>query len=90
MDYIFFIKANVTLDVNPNECRDVAYVSAEKLKEMFKDDCKFSFFYFVLSNSLALLFTPWFKLICDSYLFKWWASIDEIENFRDDSINRML
>lgn len=41
MDYIFFIKANVTLDVNPNECRDVAYVSAEKLKEMFKDDCKF-------------------------------------------------
>lgn len=92
MDYILFIKANVTLDVNPNECKDVKYVSASELKNMFQDDCKyFASNIMILSNNcIALLFTPWFKLICDSYLFKWWDSIDEIEKFQDRSINRML
>lgn len=40
VDYIFIIKSKVTLDANPNEVRDVKYVSEKELKEMFKDDCK--------------------------------------------------
>lgn len=41
VDYIFIVKAPVTLNVNPNEIRDSKYVSVAELKEMFKDECKF-------------------------------------------------
>ena len=56
VDYILFIKATVDLAPNLNEVQDTRYVSAEELKEMFKDE--------------KLKFTPWFKLICHSMLFE--------------------
>ncbi|KAH0558500.1 isopentenyl-diphosphate delta-isomerase idi1 [Trichoglossum hirsutum] len=63
IDYILFIKADVSLDVNPNEVKDTRYVNAEELRAMFKND--------------KLAFTPWFKLICKSMLFEWWEHLDE-------------
>ena len=62
VDYILFIKANVDLDINKNEVRDTQYVTPEKLKQQFDDP--------------SLLFTPWFKLICNSMLFEWWQNLD--------------
>jgi len=62
IDYILFIKADVDLAPNPNEAKDTRYVSADELKMMFKDP--------------NLKFTPWFKLICHSLLFEWWAHLD--------------
>ncbi|KAI9732367.1 MAG: isopentenyl-diphosphate delta-isomerase idi1 [Cirrosporium novae-zelandiae] len=78
MDYILFIKADVDLDVNPNEAQDSKYVTAEELKTMFKDP--------------SLKFTPWFKLICESMLFEWWAHLDEgLEKYIGErEIRRML
>ncbi|KAI5287915.1 isopentenyl-diphosphate delta-isomerase idi1 [Ascosphaera aggregata] len=61
IDYILFIQADVDLEPRPNEVRDVAYVSQEELREMFKDP--------------SLKFTPWFKLICESMLFEWWQAL---------------
>jgi len=53
-------------------------VSAEKLEELFDDP--------------TLKFTPWFKLICQSMLFEWWAHLDsglgKYEN--EQEIRRML
>lgn len=62
IDYILFIKANVDLDINPNEVRDARYVTAEDLKAMFKQG--------------DLKFTPWFKLICESMMFEWWENLN--------------
>lgn len=62
VDYILFIKANVDLDINKNEVRDTQYVTPEKLKQQFDDP--------------SLVFTPWFKLICNSMLFEWWQNLD--------------
>lgn len=76
IDYILFIRSNPNLAVNPNEVKDTCWVSPEELKEMFKDQ--------------SLLFTPWFKLICESYLFNWWNNIDTAEQFQDGKIHRML
>lgn len=78
VDYILFIKADVDLDVNPNEVRATKYVSEDDLKTMFKDD--------------SLLFTPWFKLICQSMLFEWWSSIDQgLDKYKGETaIRRML
>ncbi|CAN6596229.1 isopentenyl-diphosphate delta-isomerase [Trichomonascus vanleenenianus] len=76
IDYILFIKSDPVLNVNPNEVKDTRYVSADELKEMFKDE--------------SLTFTPWFKLICESYLFKWWDNLDDVQKFKEDAIRRML
>ncbi|KAI9801734.1 MAG: isopentenyl-diphosphate delta-isomerase idi1 [Sarcosagium campestre] len=63
IDYILFIKADVTLDINPNEVQATRYVSEGELKEMFTDE--------------KLKFTPWFKLICHTMLFEWWDHLDD-------------
>ncbi|KAF2459207.1 isopentenyl pyrophosphate,dimethylallyl pyrophosphate isomerase [Lineolata rhizophorae] len=62
IDYILFIRADPTVEPNPNEVRDTRYVSADELRAMFEDD--------------NLKFTPWFKLICNSMLFEWWENLD--------------
>ncbi|KAI9789813.1 MAG: isopentenyl-diphosphate delta-isomerase idi1 [Peltula sp. TS41687] len=78
IDYILFIKADVDLDVNPNEVRDVRYVSEEDLRSMF--------------GRADLPFTPWFQLICNTMLFEWWQNLDGgLERFkRETEIRRML
>jgi len=62
---------------NPNEARDTKYVSPDELREFFKDT--------------SLKFTPWFKLICESMLFKWWESLDSgLERYiNEQEIRRM-
>ncbi|KAF2747799.1 isopentenyl-diphosphate delta isomeras-like protein 1 [Sporormia fimetaria CBS 119925] len=62
IDYILFIKADVDLDVNPNEVRDTCFVSQDDLRTMFQDK--------------SLKFTPWFKLICESMLYEWWDHLN--------------
>ncbi|KAK3944910.1 isopentenyl-diphosphate delta-isomerase [Diplogelasinospora grovesii] len=78
IDYILFIKANVDLDPNENEVQATKYVSADELKELFKDP--------------SLKFTPWFKLICESMLFEWWQHLDSgLEKYENEQhIRRML
>lgn len=78
IDYILFIKADVDLKANPNEVQDTKYVSEADLKEMFKDD--------------KLLFTPWFKLICQSMMFEWWEHLNSgLEKYLNEpEIRRML
>ncbi|CUM63013.1 uncharacterized protein PRCAT00000575001 [Priceomyces carsonii] len=78
IDYILILKTknNITLDANSNEVKDHKYVSADDLKAMFEDD--------------SLIFTPWFKLICQTFLFKWWSNLDDLGKFEDDEIHRLL
>lgn len=76
VDYILFIQANVTLDINPNEIMDAKYVTADELKTMFREE--------------GLIFTPWFKLICETMLFEWWSSYDNLEKYKNEQgIRRM-
>ncbi|KAI8989567.1 isopentenyl-diphosphate delta-isomerase [Pilobolus umbonatus] len=76
IDYIFFMKADVDLNVNINEIRDVKYVTADELKAMFADP--------------NVPMTPWFKLICKTFLFKWWSQLDTIEKVKpDNTIHRL-
>jgi isopentenyl-diphosphate delta-isomerase len=76
IDYILFIKAKVELNINPNEVQAYEYVSADELREMFKDE--------------KLSFTPWFKLICNTMLFEWWSNLDNLDAFTNETqIRRM-
>ncbi|KAI7879934.1 isopentenyl-diphosphate delta-isomerase [Lichtheimia hyalospora FSU 10163] len=71
IDYIFFIKTNVTLDANPNEVSNVKYVTQDELRAMM--------------NNSDVPMTPWFKLICDTFLFKWWENMDSLESQKDEN-----
>ncbi|PGH13621.1 isopentenyl-diphosphate delta-isomerase [Polytolypa hystricis UAMH7299] len=78
IDYILFIQADVELTINPNEVRDSTWVSADELKKMFEEP--------------GLKFTPWFKLICNTFLFDWWSKLgtEEFEKFKNDrTLHRM-
>jgi isopentenyl-diphosphate delta-isomerase len=58
--------------------RATDYVSADELKAKFQDK--------------NLVFTPWFKLICESMLFEWWEHLDEgLDKYVNETqIRRML
>ncbi|KAG0170201.1 isopentenyl-diphosphate delta-isomerase idi1 [Apophysomyces sp. BC1034] len=76
IDYIFFIKADVDFEENPNEVRAVKYVTPDELRAMFADK--------------SVPMTPWFKLICNTFLFKWWNKLDTIESEKDiETIHRL-
>ncbi|ODQ64051.1 Isopentenyldiphosphate isomerase [Nadsonia fulvescens var. elongata DSM 6958] len=76
IDYILIIKANPVIVPNYNEVKDIKYVNADELKAMFKNP--------------ELSFTPWFKLICETYLFKWWDNLSNLDSFVEEDITRML
>lgn len=78
IDYILFIKADVDLDINPNEVQDTKYVSPDELKTMFSEG--------------KLQFTPWFKLICQTMMFEWWEHLDSgLDKYKGETeIRRML
>ncbi|KAI9723921.1 MAG: isopentenyl-diphosphate delta-isomerase idi1 [Candelaria pacifica] len=77
IDYILFIKADVDLDINPNEVQYTRYVSDVELRAMFKEG--------------TLKFTPWFRLICQSMLFEWWEHLDKgLEGYQAEAIIRRM
>jgi isopentenyl-diphosphate delta-isomerase len=69
IDYILFVEAAVTLDPNPNEVRDTRWVSADELRQMFRDVETRT------GKDAALKYTPWFRLICEGMLFEWWDKL---------------
>ncbi|KAK5244753.1 isopentenyl-diphosphate delta-isomerase idi1 [Exophiala xenobiotica] len=87
IDYILFIEADVTLDINKNEVQDTRWVSPEELRQMFKDVESRS------GKDQALKYTPWFRLICEGMLFDWWEKMAEgklSEVANESQIRRML
>ncbi|PHH86686.1 hypothetical protein CDD83_9884 [Cordyceps sp. RAO-2017] len=62
IDYVFFIKAKVDLEVNANEVQATRYVGPDEARKMMADP--------------SLIFTPWFKLFGQSMLFEWWDHLD--------------
>ena len=62
IDYILFAKKTVEYEMNPSEVQAVRYVSKDELKEFFADP--------------ASKFTPWFKLIVENFIYKWWDALE--------------
>ncbi|KAG4303301.1 hypothetical protein PCK1_000265 [Pneumocystis canis] len=64
IDYILFIQADVDLKLNLNEVETARYVNQDDLRKMLKcEDFKF---------------TPWFLLICHSFIFFWWDNLNDL------------
>lgn len=65
MDYILFARADVSLNPNPEEVQDVKYVTPSELKAMMHPDS-------------GLRWSPWFRIIAENFLYKWWDDIDGV------------
>ncbi|XP_074841129.1 isopentenyl-diphosphate Delta-isomerase 1 isoform X2 [Carettochelys insculpta] len=79
IDYILFVQKNVTLNPDPNEIKSYCYVTQEELKQLLEKASK---------NEIKI--TPWFRLIADTYLFKWWDNLHNLNCFVDhEKIHRM-
>ena len=76
IDYILFLRSDPQLKVNPNEVRDCKWVSQADLRTMFE--------------TTDLSYTPWFKLICETFLFKWWDNLAKLDSCKDEqTIHRL-
>ncbi|CAG8475136.1 8081_t:CDS:2 [Diversispora eburnea] len=63
-------EADANLETNKNEVNAVEYISKEDLQKKFQ-------------NPGDWKFTPWFKLICENFLFDWWEKLDNLEESKD-------
>ncbi|KAJ1724563.1 isopentenyl-diphosphate delta-isomerase idi1 [Coemansia biformis] len=80
IDYILFVKADVDLDINENEVKSTRYVTMDRLKQLIAE-----------ADQTGTKLTPWFKLIDTNFLYKWWASLDDLDALVDhDTIHRLL
>lgn len=64
IDYIFFLQKDIPLNPNPEEVAESRYVSPEELKAILDEGDKGN-----------LLVTPWFKLIVENFISKWWDAL---------------
>lgn len=72
VDYILLVQKDVEIKPNPNEVRDVKYVSKDELKKFVATHKE---------NGLKL--TPWFALIVHNFLDKWWDNLHNLESQYD-------
>lgn len=67
IDYILFIRPKhqdfIEFEAVPNEVRDTKWVTQEELKQLLVKG---------VTKGSGTIVTPWFKLICENFLFGWW------------------
>nr|XP_009682250.1 PREDICTED: isopentenyl-diphosphate Delta-isomerase 1 [Struthio camelus australis] len=79
IDYILFIQKDVTLNPDPNEIQSYCYVTQNELKQLLDK-----------ASRNEVMITPWFKLIAETFLFKWWDNLPNLNTFVDhERIHRM-
>lgn len=79
IDYILFVQKDVTVDPDPNEIQSHCYVSKEELTQLLER-----------AKRGEVKITPWFQLIADTFLYKWWDNLENLKSFEDhDKIHKM-
>ncbi|XP_047316265.1 isopentenyl-diphosphate Delta-isomerase I [Impatiens glandulifera] len=68
LDYLLFTVRDVSVHPNPDEVADVKYVNREQLKELLRK---------ADAGEEGLTLSPWFRLVVDNFLFKWWEHVEK-------------
>nr|AJG03074.1 IDI1 [Gentiana rigescens]AJG03075.1 IDI2 [Gentiana rigescens] len=68
LDYLLFIVKDVKVNPNPDEVADAKYVNREQLKDILKK---------ADAGEEGLKLSPWFRLVVDNFLFKWWDHVEK-------------
>ena len=78
------MRANVTVQPNPNEVMDYKFVTPAELRALLADAD-------AADAAASVHLTPWFRLIAHSHLFGWWDALAAGQPLpHDDTIHRML
>jgi len=78
VDHILFIQADVDVKPNPNEVMAVKYVTKSEVQEMV-----------ATAEEKGLKITPWFRLIGDNFLYKWWDHLPNVAPFADTVVHKV-
>ncbi|KAM9307678.1 isopentenyl-diphosphate Delta-isomerase 1-like [Gastrophryne carolinensis] len=70
--YIFLIQKDVAVDPDPNEIKSHCYVSKEELMGLMEK-----------AKRGEVKVTPWFQLITETFLYKWWDNLKNLKSFED-------
>ncbi|PON64724.1 Isopentenyl-diphosphate delta-isomerase, type [Parasponia andersonii] len=68
LDYLLFIVRDVNVHPNPDEVADIKYVNQDQLKELLRK---------ADAGEEGLKLSPWFRLVVDNFLFKWWDHVEK-------------
>ncbi|TXG48802.1 hypothetical protein EZV62_024677 [Acer yangbiense] len=68
LDYLLVIVRDVNVNPNPDEVADSKYVNREELKELLRK---------ADAGEGGLKLSPWFRLVVDNFLFKWWDHVEK-------------
>ncbi len=79
VDYILIMQKDVVCEPNPNEVKSYRYVNQQQLRELLEQ-----------GERGELKITPWFQIICNTFLFKWWDSLDNLSSFVDQTVHKMV
>nr|AHA15362.1 isopentenyl diphosphate isomerase type 1 [Taraxacum kok-saghyz] len=66
LDYLLFMVRDVAVNPNPDEVAGIKYVNQEELKELLRK---------ADAGEEGLKLSPWFRLVVDNFLFKWWDHV---------------
>ncbi|MBA0681002.1 hypothetical protein Goari_012666 [Gossypium aridum] len=68
LDYLLFIVRDVNVHRNPDEVAEAKYVNRDQLKELLRK---------ADAGEDGLKLSPWFRLVVDNFLFKWWDHVEK-------------
>ncbi|KAI8353949.1 NUDIX hydrolase domain-like protein [Mortierella sp. GBAus27b] len=89
IDYILFIRPQhkdyTDFEAVPNEVRDTKWVTQDELKDLLAKG---------VTPGSGIIVTPWFKLICEHFMFGWWdrmLSEGHVEKVaREDEVKKIF
>lgn len=80
IDYVIFVRRDVTLHVNDAEVKDVCYMTKADVQSFIDN-----------SRERAILISPWFRLIVTHFLPTWWDNLQDLRPCLDHrTIHRMI
>lgn len=84
VDYLLFMKGDVTVTPNPNEVAAVQYVEPDELRDLVRR---------ATSGEDGVKLSPWFRLVVDNFLYTWWdhlknGTLDKVKDLK--TIHRLL
>lgn len=74
IDYIFVLRKNLKLDINPEEVQSYRYVDRSEMKRLLSAQGE--------SNSIKV--TPWLRLLARDHLFRYWDNLEDLSKVIDN------
>ena len=76
LDHILFVRADIGIDINPNEIDEIRWVDQEELEDLVNG-----------SPANGEVIAPWFLHIKALFLDNWWSNLDDMDQFKDGLIH---